>query len=102
MVSGMIVSSTVARLVEVPARGSNENATFPKGQLVKDEDCGDGTTSCTVVDVDLAAAGEHGKKRGEVVATSPCRITCRRFHELMVFGSNEFVALHSLGRPGTV
>lgn len=101
MVSGMIVSSTVARLVEVPARGSNENATFPKGQLVKGEDGGDGTTSGTVVDVDLAAAGKHGKMREEV-ATSPFRITCRRFHELMVFGSNEFVALHWLGRSGTV
>lgn len=100
MVSGMIVSSTVARLVEVPARGSNENATFPKGQLVKDDDGGDGTTSCTLVDADLAAAGKHDKMREEA-ATSDCRITCRRFHELMVFGSNELVTLYSLGRPGT-
>ena len=43
MVSSSISASTVALRVEVPARGSNENATFPRGQYVDFELIGVGT-----------------------------------------------------------
>jgi hypothetical protein len=90
-----MVSSTVARRVDVPARGSNENATFPKGQLVKGKEGGDGTTRAAV-DADLATDGNDGKVRQEA-ATGTCRIKLRRFHKSLVFASKDLVASYSFG-----
>jgi hypothetical protein len=76
MVSGIMVSSTVALLVEVPASGSNENATFPRGQLVDGDDGGDGTTSDDEVEVvdaaAAAAAGSWGSRRLEAIIVVVC------------------------------
>ena len=47
----MIVCSTVARRVEVPASGSNENAIVPNGQVVALSNAGD-----AIIDVEAAVS----------------------------------------------
>lgn len=81
-----MVSSTVALLVEVPASGSKENATFPRGQLVCGEDGGDGTTSEEAA-VEAAEAGERDRKRLEAAIVACC-INFRRFLRLMLSESS--------------
>ena len=52
MVSGTIHSSTVARRVDVPAKGNKENATLPSGQLTSRVNGGVGTKKSIVVEIE--------------------------------------------------
>ena len=65
----MIVSSTVALRVDVPASGKSEKATFPNGQLVDGEDGGEGTSKGGDIE---EAAEEVGRRKVDVASVTCC------------------------------
>jgi len=69
----IIVVSTVALLVEVPANGNNENATFPRGHDIDEVSAGEGTANAVVDDNDDAKTGSFGIiKVDAATPTIPC------------------------------
>lgn len=76
----MIHCSTVARLVEVPARGRSEKATFPRGHETSLVIGGVGTTGATI---DSAKAGVAGKSVDAAHATTICCSMPLRSGDLM-------------------
>ena len=68
----IIVVSTVALRVEVPAKGKRENATFPSGHDVNEESVGEGTANA-VEDGDDAKTGDDGSMKFETINPDiPC------------------------------